>query len=245
MTGPQGELRLVGRLVEASNGTFLAEDDAGARWVYKPVAGEAPLWDFPPATLGRREVAAYALSEELGLGLVPETVWCEGPLGEGSAQAWIDGEPTDLVGLLRPEEITEAWLPIVAGTTEDGATVVLAHRDDPRHRRMALFDALLGNSDRKGAHLIADGERVLGVDHGVSLHVDDKLRTILWGWAGDPLTDDERAILAVARGIAAPVAPGLADEEWEALRARADAILAAGAFPVPSGRWPSIPWPPL
>jgi uncharacterized repeat protein (TIGR03843 family) len=110
---------------------------------------------------------------------------------------------------------------------------------------MALFDALLGNSDRKGAHLIADGERVLGVDHGVSLHVDDKLRTILWGWAGDPLTDDERAILAVARGIAAPVAPGLADEEWEALRARADAILAAGAFPVPSGRWPSIPWPPL
>ena len=85
----------------------------------------------------------------------------------------------------------------------------------------------------------------LGWRTRVSLHVDDKLRTILWGWAGDPLTDDERAILAVARGIAAPVAPGLADEEWEALRARADAILAAGAFPVPSGRWPSIPWPPL
>jgi uncharacterized repeat protein (TIGR03843 family) len=229
MTGPQGELRLVGRLVEASNGTFLAEDEAAARWVYKPVAGEAPLWDFPPETLGRREVAAYRLSEHLGLGLVPETVWCDGPLGEGSAQAWIDGAPTDLVGLLRPEDVTEAWLPIVAGATEDGAT----------------FDALLGNSDRKGAHLIADGEHVLGVDHGVSLHVEDKLRTILWGWAGDPLTDDERSLLDVARGIAVPLAPGLADEEWEALRARADAILAAGALPVPSGRWPSIPWPPL
>ena len=99
-----------------------------------------------PATLGRREVAAYVLSEELGLGLVPETVWCEGPLGEGSAQAWIDGEPTDLVGLLRPEEITEAWLPIVAGTTEDGATVVLAHRDDPRLRRMALFSSPTANA---------------------------------------------------------------------------------------------------
>ncbi len=134
MTGtPRGELRLVGRLVEASNGTFLAEDDDGERWVYKPVAGEAPLWDFPPATLGRREVAAYALSEHLGLGSVPETVWREGPLGEGAVgQAWIDGEPSDLVGLLRPEEITEARLPRVAGTTEDGATVVLAHRDDPR-----------------------------------------------------------------------------------------------------------------
>ena len=245
MTGPQGQLRLVGRLVEASNGTFLAEDEAAARWVYKPVAGEAPLWDFPPETLGRREVAAYRLSEHLGLGLVPETVWCDGPLGEGSAQAWIDGAPTDLVGLLRPEDVTEAWLPIVAGATEDGATVVLAHRDDPRLRRMALFDALLNNSDRKGAHLIADGERVRGVDHGVSLHLDAKLRTILWGWAGDPLTDDERAVLGLARDIAAPVAPGLADEEWAALSARAEEILAAGEFPVPSGRWPSIPWPPL
>ncbi len=84
-----------------------------------------------------------------------------------------------------------------------------------------------------------------GVDHGVSLHVDAKLRTILWGWAGDPLTDDERSILALARDIAAPLAPGLAEEEWEVLRDRADAILAAGEFPAPSGRWPSIPWPPL
>ncbi|MBK7821500.1 MAG: SCO1664 family protein [Tessaracoccus sp.] len=245
MTGPQGELRLVGRLVEASNGTFLAEDESRVRWVYKPVAGEAPLWDFPSETLGRREVAAYALSEELGLEIVPETVWCEGPLGEGSAQAWIDGEPSDLIGLMPPEQLTEAWMPIVAGTTEDGATVVLAHRDDPRLRRVALFDALLNNSDRKGAHLIADGERVRGVDHGVSLHVDDKLRTILWGWAGDPLTDDERAILALAREITAPIAPGLAEEEWAAFRGRAAAILAADAFPTPSGRWPSIPWPPL
>ncbi|MFT3887185.1 MAG: SCO1664 family protein [Arachnia sp.] len=245
MTGPRGELRLVGRLVDASNGTFLAVDDDEARWVYKPVAGEAPLWDFPADTLGRREVAAYALSEALGLDVVPETVWVAGPLGEGSAQAWVDGEPTPTIDLLPPERITEAWLPIVAGSTEEGDTVVLAHRDDPALRRVALFDALLNNSDRKASHLIADGEQIRGVDHGVSLHVDDKLRTVLWGWAGDPFTDDELGILALARDVSDPLAPGLADEEWEALRSRASALLAEGAFPLPSRRWPSIPWPPL
>ena len=113
-------LTVVGRLVDASNGTFLAEDEAGARWVYKPVAGEAPLWDFPEATLGRREVAAHALSDALGLGVVPLTQWVDGPLGEGSAQLWVDGGPTDLVDLLPPTDITEAWLPIVAGRPRPG-----------------------------------------------------------------------------------------------------------------------------
>ena len=92
MTGLQGDLRLIGRLVGASNGTFLGLDEAGGRWVYKPVAGEAPLWDFPDGTLGRREVAAYALSSAMGLDLVPLTLWVEGPLGEGSAQAWVENE---------------------------------------------------------------------------------------------------------------------------------------------------------
>lgn len=245
MTGPSGELTVRGRLVDASNATFLADDEAGCAWVYKPVAGEAPLWDFPAGTLGRREVAAYALSEELGVGVVPLTVWVDGPLGEGSAQEWVDADVTDLVALLRPEELDDGWLPVLMARTEDDEPVVLAHRDDARLRTVALFDALLNNADRKASHLIADRERVVGVDHGVSLHVDDKLRTVLWGWAGDPTTADEQALIRHVAALDAPLAPGLSDAEWEALTARAHAILADGRLPRPSGRWPGIPWPPM
>ncbi|MHA6511442.1 SCO1664 family protein [Tessaracoccus sp. Z1128] len=245
MTGPVGDLRVVGRLVDASNGTFLGLDAEGRRWVYKPVAGEAPLWDFPTGTLGRREVAAYALSRELGVDLVPLTVWIDGPLGEGSAQEWVDGDVTDLIDLLAPEELTEAWLPILSAVTEENTPVVLAHRDDPRLRRVAVFDALLNNADRKASHLLARGDELAGVDHGVSLHVDDKLRTVLWGWAGDPLTRTELDLLARTAALNAPLAPGLADEEWEALTARAEDLIALGTMPVPGGRWPGIPWPPL
>lgn len=244
MTGPAGQLRVVGRLVDASNGTFLAVDEAEQKWVYKPVAGERPLWDFPTGTLGHREVAAYELSRALGFDLVPPTVWVAGPLGEGSAQAWVEGEPTDLVDLIRPEALTEDWLPIVAGVDQDDEPVVLAHRDDPRLRRVALFDALLNNSDRKASHLIADGDALRGVDHGVSLHVDDKLRTVVWGWAGDRLDDGELLIVAAASQIDLEL-PGIAAEEWDALRSRAESLLGSGAMPLPSEQWPSIPWPPL
>ncbi|GAA4892530.1 SCO1664 family protein [Tessaracoccus lubricantis] len=245
MNGPKGALQLVGRLVDASNATFLAMDADEAHWVYKPVAGESPLWDFPTATLGRREVAAYALSQELGFGVVPLTVWCEGPLGEGSAQRWIDGEPTPLIDLLDPSRVDEGWLPILTGLSGDDKPVVLAHRDDPQLRSLALFDALLNNSDRKASHVLAHGDVLAGVDHGVSLHAEDKLRTVLWGWAGDPLSDDEVAVVSRAAAIDAPLAPGLDDDEWAALRDRAEAILAAGTMPRPSERWPSIPWPPI
>lgn len=245
MKGPSGALRLVGRLVDASNGTFLTADDQERHWVYKPVAGEAPLWDFPTATLGRREVAAHALSEALGLGVVPLTVWVEGPLGEGSAQRWIEGPPTELIDLLDPAAIDETWLPILSGLSGDDTPVILAHRDDPRLRRLALFDVLLNNSDRKASHVIAEGNALMGVDHGVSFHTHDKLRTVLWGWAQDPLTEDELALAARAAAIEGPLAPGLDDAEWEALTARAEALLADGVMPAPSEQWPGIPWPPM
>ncbi len=245
MTGPAGRLRVVGRLVDASNATLLTLDEDERRWVYKPIIGEAPLWDFPSATLSRREVAAYALSETLGFSLVPETVWVDGPLGEGSAQAWVDGDTSDLVDLLRPEVVTAEWLPVLAAQLSDGSPIVLAHRDDAQLRRVALFDALLNNSDRKAGHLLVDGDRLAGIDHGVSLHVEDKLRTVLWGWAGDPLRPDEIEVATAAAALDVAPAPGLADEEWEALRDRADSLLANGVFPLPSERWHRIPWPPI
>lgn len=245
MTAPAGDLRLVGRLLDASNGTFLAADSTGTRWIYKPVAGETPLWDFPDETLGRREVAAYALSEALGLGVVPPTVWCEGPLGEGSAQLFIDAGPTDAIDLVPPEDVTHGWLPILSAVTDDDRPVILAHRDDVRLRRVALFDVLANNADRKASHLLAAGDRILGVDHGLTLHAEPKLRTVLWGWAGDPLTDDELSRVGLVADLQASLAPGLADEEWQALGSRARAMLASGVFPLPGGGRPAIPWPPL
>lgn len=245
MTGPRGDLTLLGRLVDASNGTFLAADEDATRWIYKPVAGEAPLWDFPPETLGRREVAAFEVSRRLGLDVVPLTVWCDGPLGEGSAQRFVDAGPTGLVDLVEPDDLTEEWLPVLSAMTEDDQPVILAHRDDRRLRRIALFDILINNADRKASHLLESDGDVLGVDHGVCLNADDKLRTVLWGWSGDPLTDDDRSIASAAASLTPPEESGLEAREWEAMAARAEALLADGAFPGPGGRWPAIPWPPL
>lgn len=240
--GPVGPLEVVGRLTEASNATFLTRDETEQLWVYKPVAGEAPLWDFPQGTLGRREVAAHDLSESLGFGVVPLTLWSDGPAGEGSVQAWVDGGIADLVDLLRPEQLDESWLPVVAGVDEHDKPIFLAHRDDPRLRAMCLFDLIINNSDRKAGHIIADGDRIQGVDHGVSMHVADKFRTVLWGFAGEPLTPDEEAVLL---GVAALPGPpeGLSAREWEAMADRAEALRAAGVFPKPSHQWPAIPWP--
>ncbi len=245
MSDPTGRLTPVGRLAHASNGTFLVRDEDGVFWVYKPVAGEAPLADFPPGTLGRREVAAYAISEELGLGIVPETLWVDGPFGEGSMQRWVDGEPTGLIGLVPPEAVTELWHPILAAETDDGSPIVLAHRDDERLRRMALFDALLNNADRKASHVIADGERLFGVDHGLCLHAEPKLRTVLWGWCGVPFTESEQGILVRAASLDAPLVPGLAEEEWESLATRAQSLVDKAVFPSPFGTWRDVPWPPL
>ena len=244
MTGltPSGALEVLGRLTEASNATFLTRDEASTLWVYKPVAGESPLWDFPRGTLGRREVAAHDVSVALGFGVVPLTLWWDGPAGEGSVQKWIDGEVSDLVDLLRPEALDETWLPVVAGADENNLPIFLAHRDDPRLRGMCLFDLIINNSDRKGGHIIADGDRIYGVDHGVSLHVENKFRTVLWGFAGSPFTADERAVLSRVAGLHGPP-EGLNDEEWAAMCQRAETLAGEGVFPPPGHQWPAIPWP--
>ena len=240
----EGKLHLIGRLTQASNATFLARDDAQQHWVYKPVVGERPLWDFPEGTLSRREVAAYQLSEDLGFDVVPLTFWHEGPLGPGSLQAWIDGEDTDLIDVLSPDAVDESWLPVVLGENEAGDDVVLAHRDHPSLRTICLFDLLINNSDRKGGHFIAADEQLYGVDHGVSLHVEDKVRTVLWGFAGDEFTPAERDQIQAATTLPSAPSTGLEPEEWEAVAERAHELLRAGSFPHPSGRWPAIPWPP-
>jgi uncharacterized repeat protein (TIGR03843 family) len=173
----EGSLKVEGRLVAASNATLYCTvrlRGQTASCVYKPVAGERPLWDFPPGTLAGREVAAYAVSRAAGWNLVPPTVMRDGPFGTGMCQLWIDADAgTDLLALARSQ-------------------------DQPKLRDMAVFDAVVNNADRKIGHLlpVADG-RLYGCDHGVCFGEEYKLRTVLWQWRGQKLPG--RALTALAR----------------------------------------------
>ncbi|MFQ6143644.1 SCO1664 family protein [Streptomyces seoulensis] len=253
----RGELTVRGRIREASNAALfcsVALDGREATCVYKPVAGERPLWDFPDGTLAGREVAAYEVSEATGWGLVPPTVLREGPYGEGMVQLWIDAEPeAGLLALVDAEEPGPGWKAIGFAEVGEDRTALLVHADDERLRRLAVLDAVLNNADRKGGHLLptADG-RLYGIDHGVTFHVEDKLRTLLWGWAGEPLPAEAAGVLeglrdALGEGgaLAARLAGLITPAETDATRARVDALLASGVHPEPGGQWPAIPWPPV
>ena len=250
-----GEITVRGRLVEASNATLFCELVAGrteTRCVYKPVAGERPLWDFPDGTLAGREVAAYLVSEATGWGVVPPTVLREGPFGPGMCQLWVETDPAvRLVDVLPPGAVPEGWCHVLDALGAAGEPVVLAHADDLRLRRMSVLDVVLNNADRKGGHVIPGPDGVVrGVDHGVCFHVDTKLRTVLWGWAGSDLTAVERATLEqLAGALDGPLGTELLEfvsrREVSAARRRVQGLLSAGHLPYPGDGWPAIPWPPF
>jgi uncharacterized repeat protein (TIGR03843 family) len=222
-----GTLRVTGRLIDASNATLygIAElDDAEMVCIYKPIAGERPLWDFPDGCLAHREYAAYIVSEHLGFHVVPLTVLRDGPYGKGMAQEWIDlDESIDLAQFFSS--------------------------DHSALRSMALFDAVVNNTDRKIGHLLpVNNEIVYGCDHGVTFHVEDKLRTVLWQWAGDPLRDDEiqllqRAAISLHGELRVQLEQLLTSDEINALEMRVNRLLNQGCFPHPSPDWPAVPWP--
>ncbi|MFB9236409.1 SCO1664 family protein [Plantactinospora siamensis] len=252
----EGEVELEGRLVDASNTTLrgvITLDGVTARCVYKPVAGERPLWDFPDGTLAGREVSAYLVSRATGWDVVPPTVLRDGPFGPGACQLWID-EPDDLeplVGFVPADSLPPRWFRIAAAQDEDGLPYALAHADDPRLARLAVFDAVINNADRKGAHvLVGPDDRIYGVDHGVSFHVEDKLRTVLWGWARRTLPPDAVEVLdRLSEDLAGPLGDGLAEHltraEVAATAARVTRLRTRGRFPRPSQDWPAVPWPPI
>lgn len=231
----EGELEVVGRLWASTNNAMLAlvrrpcpppDPDLTATCIYKPVAGERPLGDFPDHTLARREVAAFLASQAAGLGIVPPTVLRDGPFGEGMVQLWI-----------RADE------------SED--PVALVASSDPRLRAIALFDAVVNNTDRKAGHLIpVPGGHVYGVDHGVTFSPVPKLRTVLWSWRGEPFTPPELEVLRCLRGALegslGPELGRLLDRtEVAATTRRIDRLLATGVFPHPDPRRPALPWPPV
>jgi uncharacterized repeat protein (TIGR03843 family) len=239
----QGSLDVEGRLVAASNATLYCSIEYQGRraaCVYKPVAGERPLWDFPPGTLAAREVAAYAVSRAAGWGIVPPTVMRDGPFGPGMCQLWIDAdESADLVALSRS-------------------------CDHPGLRDMAVFDAVVNNADRKIGHLLPlPGGRLYGCDHGVCFGEEYKLRTVLWQWRGRRLPG--RAVQALERlqmemsggrgaggqahagggGLASELTALLAPAEVRATRDRIDLLIQHRVHPYPPENWPAVPWPPV
>jgi hypothetical protein len=227
-----GELSVTGRLVDASNATLYgviksidgAESDE-IRVIYKPVAGERPLWDFPDGNLANREYAAFLISEIAKWNLVPTTILREGPFGPGMVQQWIDIDETVDLALFYSQ-------------------------DKPLLRKLALFDAVINNTDRKIGHLLptADG-KLMGCDHGVTFHHEDKLRTVLWQWAGMALSDQEIIELRkLVEGILKEQVVFqelLTEIELQALFARIDRLISSGIFPEPSDEWPPVPWPPF
>ncbi|MGW6206958.1 SCO1664 family protein [Streptomyces sp. NPDC055089] len=257
----KGQLTVLGQVRGASNAVLycsVAYEGEQAHCVYKPVAGEQPLWDFPDGTLAQREVAAYEVSEVTGWGLVPPTVLRDGPYGQGMCQLWIEAAPEDedapgLLALVEDEEPGEGWKPVVLAEVGEGRTALLVHADDPRLRRLAVLDAVINNGDRKGGHLLpAPDGRLYGIDHGVTFNADDKLRTLLWGWAGEPLPaeavevlDRLAAELEPEAALATRLVELITAAEIEALRARVAALRGTGLHREPSGEWPAIPWPPV
>jgi uncharacterized repeat protein (TIGR03843 family) len=251
-----GDLTVQSRLVSASNATLLCRvsgsDGAGVlRCIYKPVAGERPLWDFTDGTLAAREVSAYLVSEAAGWQVVPPTILRDGPFGLGMCQVWIERDGTELVDVVARDAVPDGWVRVLDAVDEVGDPVSLVHADDLRLRTMALFDLVVNNADRKGGHvLVATDAAVWGVDHGVSFHVDPKLRTVLWGWSGQPFTAAEQDVLRrLRRRLRTDLGEGLSvllsSDEVAATAARVDGLLASGRFPRPaSGRVP-IPWPPF
>ncbi|MDY0946352.1 SCO1664 family protein [Frigoribacterium sp. CFBP9039] len=244
------ELELTARLTTASNATFVGL--IGDREVvYKPSRGERPLWDFPGGDLARREVAAHLVSEALGWDIVPRTWLRDGPHGPGMVQLWCEIDPGHpAVDLLPTDEVPETgWRTVLEGSDEDDRPVSLVHEDSIALRRMAVFDVVVNNADRKGDHVLAlaDGRRH-GVDHGLTFHVEHKLRTVLWGWIGDELDDDETAALRRLRtdldgDLGVELAGLLTEEARVATIARLETLLGAGRFPAPSGESSAVPWP--
>ena len=224
-----GEISVTGRLVDASNATLYASCEVKERTltcIYKPIAGERPLWDFPDGTLANREYLTFLISHWLGLHLVPPTVLRDGPYGTGMVQLWIDiDESVDLMEFFKG--------------------------DNAELRKIALLDLITNNTDRKIGHLIPTSEgAVYGCDHGVTFHTEDKLRTVLWQWAKQPFSTAELELLQLAKMLIATekrdVVLGLIEEEeLVATLHRIDRALSEKCFPEPNPDWPAVPWPPF
>jgi len=217
-----GELEILGRLVDASNASLLCKLPNESQVIYKPIAGERPLWDFPDGNLASREVAAFYVSEIGEFGVVPQTIMRDGPFGFGAVQEWIT-------------------------TAEDIDVIEIAQSSNERIRNLALFDIIINNADRKFGHiLVTPNLEIFGCDHGVSFHQENKLRTVIWQFSEFDLTREEISKIEqlISRLDRAHLGQYLSDEEVDALFQRANTLLDTKKFAQPNPNWPAVPWPP-
>lgn len=247
----EGEMTISGRLVDASNTTLFADlliDGELSQCIYKPISGERPLWDFPVGTLANREVATFLLADKAGLDFVPPTALrVRAPLGEGMVQQWLpDADYHTLVRISETSSRTEGFLPVIEARDANGTGVVVEHADHPTLQDIALFDLVVNNADRKGGHVFVSNKAVYGVDHGLTWHIEPKVRTVLWGWAGAEFNARNKDLLLRlldALGASAMFEKLLGIDEIEAARARAQKLMNEGRFPTPQDGEPNIPWP--
>ncbi len=232
----QGELEITGKFLWGSNYTFFAEVrhlDQTVQAVYKPTRGERPLWDFPTASLGRREAAAYTVSQALGWGFVPPTVYRKkAPIGPGSLQLFIEHDP-------------------------EYHYFNFSEEDRQRLKPVALFDILINNADRKGSHILVDADRHLWlIDHGLCFHVEEKLRTVIWDFAGqeipDEMCEDLNRLYQLLTGaspdsidLVGNLRVNLSPAEVRALARRAEHLVNSHRFPLPDLDRRPFPWPQL
>jgi uncharacterized repeat protein (TIGR03843 family) len=246
----KGTLEPIGQLRSASNGSLLCKDESETLFVYKPTAGERPLWDFPDNTLSAREVAAANLDVMLNWNLVPPTRWIpDGPVGPGMVQKWVE-EVDELrpVNIFSTDGVPAGWLSVLEAVDQTGRPVILAHDASESLMRMALFDAIVNNADRKAGHVLADEHgRIFAIDHGVCFNEEPKLRTVLWGWVDRPISEPHlTAILQLQVTLGdfhEQIDTFLSHAESHELRQRIKGLLETQLFPRPSDDWPAIPWP--
>ena len=221
-----GDIKVIGRLIDASNATLMGEIvslNSSIKVIYKPIAGEKPLWDFQDGNLAFREYCAFLVSELADFNIVPATILRDGPFGLGMVQQWIEIDKTVDV-------------------------VEFGQSEDSQLRKLALFDSIINNTDRKYGHLLIDShEKLFGCDHGVSFHSQNKLRTVIWQFAGEKFTTEEMALLERTREVDfnGVFENYLTDIEISAFSDRINTLIASGTFPLPSDEWPAIPWPPV
>ncbi|HRD21578.1 MAG TPA: SCO1664 family protein [Candidatus Nanopelagicus sp.] len=221
-----GDIKVIGRLIDASNATLMGEivsPNSSIKVIYKPIAGEKPLWDFQDGNLAFREYCAFLVSDLAGFNIVPATILRDGPFGLGMVQQWIEIDRTVDV-------------------------VEFGQSEDRQLRKLALFDSIINNTDRKYGHLLIDSDKKLfGCDHGVSFHSQNKLRTVIWQFAGEKFTTEEMALLERTREVDfnGVFENYLTDIEISAFSDRINTLIASGTFPLPSDEWPAIPWPPV
>jgi uncharacterized repeat protein (TIGR03843 family) len=250
-----GRIEVQGRLIDASNTTLfcgISLDGVSAECVYKPISGERPLWDFPDGNLAGREVATYLIAGAAGAPVVPPTVLRNGPFGPGMVQLWVDtAEDSELVDIVAPDAVPDGWRTVLHAQDHFGDPALLVHADVPALRLMAALDVVVNNTDRKGGHILAtENDGVYGVDHGICLHQENKLRTVLWGFMGEPLGAEvtaavERLVVELDGSLGEALDDHLTQREMRAVRLRARRLLGKGTYPEPTSEWRAIPWPPF